>query len=186
VNPDPCAPAGLGVAVTCQRVPSQSSARVSCVDAVALAPAARQVPAGSQDTPLSSAAVLPSGTGTGWTAHRVPSHRSASGRGMPAARYSPTAVQARGVVQERPNSPVSVAPAGLGTDWTLQRLPSHRSVSDTSRPAAVTDQPTAAQSVAVTQDTPFRTLQTTPAGFGVAWTAQVPPVRRSARVRPVP
>ncbi len=174
----------------CQRVPSHRSARVRSLVAVARAPAATQVPAGPQETPLSSLPALPAlpgGTAAGARAHRVPSHRTASARAAPpAVRYSPTATQARGPAQETPNSPVVAAPAGRGTGCTAHRLPSHRSASGTFWPAAVTDQPTAAQSAAATQDTPLSPLQTAPAGSGVSWTVQWPPARRSARARPAP
>ena len=60
----------------------------------------------------------------------VPFHRSASGVVAPVLLdLAPTAAQARAEAHETAKNPAAGNPAGLGTAWTLQPVPFHRSAS---------------------------------------------------------
>ena len=67
------------------------------------------------EIPNSPLAALPAGLGAGSTAHRRPSHRSASASYRPAVvTYQPTAVQAVAEAHDTPDKPLQMAPAGFG------------------------------------------------------------------------
>src|SRR6266702_3621008 len=85
------------------------------------------------------------------------------------------------VVQLTAFSSLNCAPGGTGADWMRHRAPPHRSTRTFEFEA-----PTAVQASAAGQATANRLLDGDPAGFGVGWTAQTPPLRRSASVTPRP
>src|SRR5215469_14824616 len=64
----------------------------------------------------------------------------------------------------------------------LQRVPSHRSASDTNSPELFPYPPTALQLAADVQATPLRKLNCAPDGFGVGWMLHLVPFQRSAKV----
>src|SRR5262249_20243791 len=74
--------------------------------------------------------------------------------------------------------------AGLGVRWMRQLLPFHRSARVRCAPDLTANCPTAVHAEPDGQDTPLRALAAAPWGFGVGWTAQTPPLRRSASVTP--
>src|SRR5690348_13177073 len=76
--------------------------------------------------------------------------------------------------------------AGLGVRWMCQLLPFHRSARVRCAPDLTANCPTAVHADPDGQDTPLRALAAAPRGFGVDWTAQTPPLRRSASVTPSP
>jgi hypothetical protein len=84
------------------------------------------------------------------------------------------------------NSRLDGDPAGLGVAWMRQLRPFHRSARVRCAPDLVTNCPTPVHAEAEEHDTPFRALAAAPGGFGVDWTVQVPPPRRSASVTPSP
>jgi len=77
-------------------------------------------------------------------------------------------------------------PTGLGVRWMRQLLPFHRSASVRCAPDLTANCPTAVHAEPDGQDTPLRALAAAPRGFGVDWTVQAPPLRRSASVTPSP
>jgi hypothetical protein len=176
---------GLGVGWMVQFVPFHRSASVPTgLPALSVrAPTAVQNQGEVQDTPAKKLPAAPEGVGTGWSCHRVPSHRCATSPvGMPElSRVVPTAMQNVLAVQETPNRPVPGAPAGLGVGWMRQVTPSHRSAS-----GPLADVPVAVQAEGPVQDTLARTLGAAPVGLGVGWMVQFVPFHCSARVRKVP
>jgi hypothetical protein len=70
--------------------------------------------------------------------------------------------------------------------WIAQLLPFHRSASVRCVPEETKNPPTAVHAAPEGHDTPLRALAAAPGGFGVGWTAQTPPLRRSASVTPSP
>src|SRR5262245_19145315 len=67
-----------------------------------------------------------------------------------------------------------------------QLRPFHRSASVRCTPDLTANCPTAVHAELEAHDTPFRALVAALGGFGVDWTAQAPPRRRSASVTPRP
>jgi hypothetical protein len=135
-----------------------------------------------QLTALSSLNCAPRGTGTGWMRHRAPPHRST--RTFEFA--PPTAVQASAAGQATANSLLDGDPFGLGVGWMRQLRPFHRSASVRCAPDPTANCPTAVHAELDGHDTLFRALAAAVRGFGVDWTVQVPPLRRSASVTPSP
>jgi hypothetical protein len=78
------------------------------------------------------------------------------------------------------------APGGLGMDWMAQLLPFQRSARVSCAPDLMKNSPTAVQAETEGHDTSLRALDAAVGGFGVDWTVQVPPLRRSASVTPSP
>jgi hypothetical protein len=64
-----------------------------------------------------------------------------------------------------------------------QLLPFQRSASVVVVPEASVEYPTAMQSVADLHETPLSTLPAAPVGFGVVWSDQLVPFKRSAKLR---
>jgi len=96
-------------------------------------------------------------------------------------------VQAVGVVHETPLNSLAEAPAGLGLLWRLHVVPFQPSANGASEPAApMIVAPTAVQALADGHETPWRTLEVAPVGFGVLWMAQSAPFQPSANVTGVP
>jgi len=98
----------------------------------------------------------------------------------------PTAVQVSVAGHATADSLLDGDPAGMGVGWIAQLLPFHRSASVSCAPDPTANCPTAVHAELDEQDTPLRALAAAPAGFGVDWTAQMPPLRRSASVTPSP
>ena len=94
--------------------------------------------------------------GTGVTVHVLSSHVSTSARdGLDGSLEEPTAMQLLGLLQDTPLNEVWYVPTfGLGT--TDQALPFQDSTRVEVVPEAFTTWPTATQSVACGQDTPWR------------------------------
>lgn len=135
-----------------------------------------------QLTAFSSLNCAPGGTGAGWMRHRAPPHRSTR-----ICEFEvPTAVQLPAAGHATANSLLDGDPAGLGVGWMRQLLPFHRSARVRCAPDVVTNCPTPVHAEPEEHDTPFRALAAAPGGFGVGWTVQVPPLRRSASVTPSP
>jgi len=67
----------------------------------------------------------------GWVAQAVPFHRWASVAVTPRLLMlvNPTAVHADADGHDTPNRSPPLAPLGLGTGWTAQAVPFHRSTS---------------------------------------------------------
>jgi len=135
-----------------------------------------------QLTAFSSLNCAPGGTGADWMRHRAPPHRSTRTFEFEA----PTAVQASAAGQATANRLLDGDPAGLGVGWIAQVLPFHRSASVRCAPDLTTNCPTPVHAEPDGHDTPLSALAAAPAGFGVGWTAQTPPLRRSASVTPRP
>src|SRR5215470_6661520 len=175
------APAGLGVAWTCQVRPFHRSARVL---ARVWFPTAVHAVAEVQDTPLRNA-LRPAGAGlkVGTIRQVWPSHRSAS-----VPRYSPVAGSsspptARQDDRDGHETPVRVPPsAGLGVGWMVQVWPFHRCARVSEVPRRLLVFPTAMQAERDTQDAAFRLLAAAPVGLGVCWMLHVLPFHRSASV----
>jgi hypothetical protein len=89
-------------------------------------------------------------------------------------------VQVAGVAQDNPLNPAPIAPAGLGTDWTLHLVPFQLSASGTGFWALLISLPPAAQAVAVGQDTARSSLASDPADPETGWKVQLVPFHRSA------
>src|SRR5215472_3549224 len=89
-------------------------------------------------------------------------------------------MQVVGVLQDNPLNPAPAAPAGLGTDWTLHRVPFQPSASGTGCWALLVSSPPAVQAAAVGQDTANSSLASDPAGPETGWIAQLVPFHRSA------
>src|SRR5215475_3052357 len=135
-----------------------------------------------QVTAFSSLNCAPGGTGAGWMRHRAPAHRSTRSFEFEV----PTAVQVSVAGHATPDSLLDGDRAGLGVDWMRQLLPFHRSARVRCAPDLAANCPTAVHAEPDEQDTPLRALAAAPAGFGVDWTVQAPPLRRSASVTPRP
>src|SRR5215472_3172751 len=136
-KPPPCA--GLGVGWMVQRVPSHRSARVLAVGVKALEPpTAVQADAEVHATPLKTSPPC-GGLGVGWMLQRVPSHRSATARTVPAVVVlAPTDVHADGAVHATPRRPLSAIPDGLGVGRMRHEVPFHCSARFTPMPEALT------------------------------------------------
>jgi hypothetical protein len=98
----------------------------------------------------------------------------------------PTAVQLPAAGHATANSRLDGDPAGLGVGWMRQTRPFQCSARVRCAPDLVTNCPTPVHAELDGHDTPLSALAAAPAGFGVDWTAQVPPLRRSASVTPRP
>ena len=112
-----------------------------------------------------------------WTLQLLPSHRSATVNGA-GVKITPTAVHAEGDEHETPPklSPCPCVPGGVGVDWTVHVVPSHRSASS---PEAVF--PTAVHALGEVHETAFRKAPGLPE-VGVGWMLQVVPSHRSVIV----
>src|SRR5215831_19849304 len=95
------------------------------IDCPATVPTAVQAPGTAQETVNSSARTVPGGTGVACSRQRVPSHFSANPPGgeKSLAASTPTAVQARGEVQETLLSWLRPRVIGFGLGWTRQAVP---------------------------------------------------------------
>src|SRR5262249_38861005 len=124
----------------------------------------------------------PGGTGGGWMRHRAPSHRSTRSFEFEV----PTAVQVSAAGHATANRVLDEDPAGLGVGWMRQVRPFHRSARVRCAPDPTANCPTAVHAETAGHDTPLSALAAAPGGFGVHWTVQVPPLRRSASVTPSP
>ena len=134
-----------------------------------------------QVTPFSSLDCAPCGTGADWTRHLDPPHCSTRSFEFEV----PTAVQVPVAGHVTADSLLG-DPPGLGVRWMRQLLPFHRSARVRCAPDLTANCPTAVHAEPDGQDTALRALVAAPGGFGVDWTAQTPPVRRSASVTPSP
>jgi hypothetical protein len=107
----------------------------------------------------------------------LPSHRSATVNGA-GVKISPTAVHAEGDEHETPlkKSPCPSVPGGVGVDWTVHVVPSHRSAS-----SAEAVLPTAVHALGEVHETAFRKAPGLPE-VGVGWMLQVVPSHRSVIV----
>src|SRR5215831_13279667 len=177
------APAGLGVAWTCQVRPFHRSASV--LTGVWF-PTAVHAEAEVQATPL-RAALGPAGAGlkVGTIRHVRPSHRSASvpsDSPLAGSNSLPTAMQDDRDVQATLFRSLTPRPGGLGVGWMLQVWPSHRSARvPVGLPGGVRRPPTAVHADAEVHDTESRN-HPPPGGFGVGWMRQPRPFHRSASV----
>ena len=118
------APAGTGIGLTVQTVPSQFSEN-GPLGPPALPTATHDV-AAEQETPTRVAPLEPAGLGVDSIVQAVPDHRSAS-VARPALDWkNPTAVQAVGATQDTPVRllPI-VAPVGFGVGTRDHLLPFH-------------------------------------------------------------
>src|SRR5215470_19596741 len=177
------APAGLGVAWTCQVWPFHRSASVL---ARVRFPTAVHAEAEVQATPLKPA-LGPAGAGlkVGTIRHVRPFHRSASvpsDSPVPGSNSLPTAMQDDRDVQATPFRSLTPSPGGLGVGWMCQVWPFHRSarVPD-GLPGGVRRPPTAVHADGEVHDTAPRT-HSPPGGFGVGWMRQPRPFHCSASV----
>jgi hypothetical protein len=94
-----------------------------------------QAEAEEQETPNNTPPPA-DGLGVAWVDHLVPSHRSARVMPVPArVNAPPTATQAEADGQATAFSALLGAPAGLGVDFALQLVPSHRSAKVTVLPS---------------------------------------------------
>jgi hypothetical protein len=163
-------------------LPSQRSATVETAPELSMeAPTAVQAEEDEHETLFRKAPCDPDGLGVDLTVHVVPSHCSASVTPAKAPDLSvlPTAVQADDEVH---HTEVRMGDGpGLGVDWMVHAVPSHRSAS-----APRLEDPTAVHAVEDVHDTPEKPLPCAPAGFGVGCTAQEVPFQRSASVTPLP
>jgi hypothetical protein len=89
-------------------------------------PTAVHLAAAVQDTALNEV-IAPAGILTGWTAHALPFHRSATALDEP--MLAPTAVQARADTHETPDSSDRQVGPGLRSVWIAHALPFHCSAS---------------------------------------------------------
>src|SRR6266581_3193258 len=140
-----------------------------------------------QVTPFRPLDAAPEGLGRGSMLQFVPFHCSprftgVSKGGSKLCLESPTATQAEGEAHATPLRKLTCAPAGLGVRWIRQVVPFHRSARGTKLPELAIDAPTAVQDEVEVHDTPFRTLNCAPAGWGLRWIRQVVPFHRSATV----
>src|SRR5215468_4991140 len=135
-----------------------------------------------QVTPFSSLNCAPCGTGADWRRHRAPPHRSTRSFEFEV----PTAVQVSVAGHATADSLLDGDPAGLGVRWMRQTRPFHRLARVSCAPDLTANCPTAVHAELDGQDTPLSALAAAPWGFGVGWTAQTPPLRRSASVTPSP
>jgi hypothetical protein len=154
--------------------PSQRSATVDAVFELSkLAPTAVQADDDEHDTLLKKAPCDPVGFGVDFTVHVVPFHCSPS---VTPEALDPTDEQAKGEVHETENS---AAPGlcAVGADWIVHFVPFQRAASV---PWSVC--PTASHAVDETHETPIRTPNCAPGGFGVDCTDQVEPFHCSTSV----
>src|ERR1700676_1048201 len=113
-----------------------------------------------------------------WTDdHVLPSHLSARGRMPCGYDEKPTAMHARVVEHDTPNSAAAWAPGGVAGVSMRQRLPFQVS---TSAWLAV---PTAVHAAATVHDTAHNALEPVPVGRGVCSTRQPVPFHASLRGR---
>src|SRR5215468_370955 len=133
------------------------------------------------DTP--SRNVLLTAPGSDWIVQRAPFHISASATEPDLVKYWPTAKQrfAEGHDTADSSAPCR-APAGLGTGWIRQAVPSQRIASGSSRWALLKNWPTAVQARGDRQETPESPAETVPAGTGDGWIRQRLPSQLSASV----
>ena len=116
-------PTEPGIACALQAVPFHISAKAG------LPPTASQKAADAQETVPRVEIPWPAGPGTDCTCQDVPFQVSASGTSPAPVLKDPTASQNVADVHETPESPADVDPAGLGTDWSVQEVPSQASAS---------------------------------------------------------
>src|SRR5262249_61005709 len=121
-----------------------------------------------------------------WSAGTVRRSRTPLRGGAPEpawVKYGPRAKKgsAEGHVPADSSLP-RLAPAGLGTGWVRQPVPSQRSASGSSRWPLSKNWPTAVQARGDGQETPESPAETVPAGTGDGWTRQRLPSQRSASV----
>jgi hypothetical protein len=172
-SPCPSVPGGVGVDWTVHVVPSHRSA--SSPEAVL--PTAVHAETEVHETAPRKAPGLPE-VGVGWMVQVVPSHRSVI---VPTllpelSKAPPTAVHATGELHETPVKKPSCVPGGVGVDWTVHVVPSHRSASS---PEAVL--PTAVHALGEVHETAFKKDPWLPE-VGVGWMVQVVPSHRSVIV----
>ena len=111
-----------------------------------------------------------------WMVHPLPSHRSATvAGGEDEKKTTPTAVHAEGDEHQTPpkKPPCPCVPGGLGVDWTVHVVPSHRSAS-----SAEAVWPTAVHALGEVHETAFRIAPGLPE-VGVGWMFQAVPSHRS-------
>src|SRR5258708_158696 len=135
-----------------------------------------------QLTPFSSLNCAAGGMGADWTCHRAPPHHSTRSLEFEV----PTAVQVSAAGHATANRLLDEDPAGFGVGWMCHSLPFQRSANVSRAPDPTTNCPTPVHIELEEQDTPLRALDAAPRGFGVGWTIQTPPLRRSASVTPSP
>jgi len=152
------APPGYRVSSIDQRLPSQRSASITSKPVTAKNPTAVHDVGAAHETPVSWTAVVVSGVGVRWSAHREPFQRSANGAASPDRSVEwPTAVHAQGDVHETPDRKLTLAPAGPVVGSSLQRRPSQRSASVVPVvPRLSPECPTAMHAVVDEHETPAR------------------------------
>jgi hypothetical protein len=91
-------------------------------------------------------------------------------------------VQAVLDVHDTQASPLAVAPVGFGVVWIDQVVPFHRSANVACVPELLVYEPTAVHAVVDVHEDPESAVNDAPVRFGVVWTDQVVPVKRSASV----
>ena len=119
--------------------------------------------------------------GLGTTDQRVPSHRSTNVACTELFTYQyPTAKHIVLVGHAMPESRLATARAGLGLATTVQRVPSHRSISDLWPVLADVDPPTAKQRLVVVHATSLSdaTAVAEAPGTGAAAADHRPPAER--------
>ena len=115
---------GLGVDSMLHAVPFHCSASVPRAEDPTATHALEDV----HDTPERKLDCAPDGFGTDCTAQKVPFQRSASATPVPELSVKlPTAVQPEADEHDTAFKNVPCDPGGSGIDWTLHRVPSHRS-----------------------------------------------------------
>jgi hypothetical protein len=115
---------GLGVDWMLHAVPFHRSASVPRLES----PTAVHMVEEVHDTPEKKLDCAPDGFGTDCTAQEVPFQRSASATPLPELSVKlPTAVQLEADEHDTAFKNVPCDPGGSGIDWTLHRVPSHRS-----------------------------------------------------------
>jgi len=131
-------------------------------------PKARQRVLVAHEMESSAAVEAPAGIGLATIDHRLPFHRSSSGRDCTKPRAAPTAQQLLLVVQETADRSTDTARAGLGFDATDHFDPSHWRISALLMGESVTYSPTAMQCRLDVHDTPFSKFPSpSPAELGV-------------------
>src|SRR5262249_10708851 len=117
----------------------------------------------THDTP-SRNVVLPAARGSRWIVQRSPFHISASATEPDLVKYWPTAKQRSAEGHDTADSSLPrLAPAGLGTGWVRQPVPSQRSASGSSRWPLSKNWPTAVQARGDAQGTPLSPARNQPA-----------------------
>lgn len=173
-SPFPSVPGGVTADCTVQAAPFHRSA--SSPESVF--PTAVQAEAEMHETALRPYPVL-AVVGDGWMLHLVPFHCSAT---VPSAlnelsTMPPTAVHRFAEVHETPNSELFDAPAGAGTGWLLQLVPSHLSAM-TCPPLSF---PTAVHAFGEVHEIAFKNAPGL-SDVGVGWMLQLVPCQRSVSV----